>query len=282
MEQPTNITFLNQRYVFQDETTQKKIIFRGLGPLLREFFWSDYDYHAATSKMSATLKKVRESTIRRDPLLYAKGVGGQEVGKKVHDQLEDIILQLESINVQHLLSNPLLHPYVPRIIALIGKMGWQAVATEYLVYEREVKLATKIDLVCRRVDYPSTLILVELKIGYPSVSWNLGNAQIYPFEELCPNSPFHQACLQLMMGAEMFKRTAPSIWRNLELWTIHAAQDGISADPVPRYLLDVSAELFEMMIRACKKNYYLGRPKAREALSDEKKKHAKGTKKKKR
>lgn len=266
-EEDGEVTFRNNRYVFRDKYTRKAQTFRGLGPLLREFFWPSYDYEKATRKANQTLREVRLATPKRDPLLYSKGVGGQDVGKKVHDQLDEVVSG--RVQAHQLIDNPLMHPYVVKIVALLGQVQLVPVQTEYVVYDRSIRLATKIDMLCERKGDPATVVLIELKIGYPSVAWRLGNAQVHPFEEMCENSPFHQACLQVLMGKEMFQ-LRPHGYRRVECMVLHAAQDKVEVEPVPDYLACCSSELYEMMSRACTRNYYLGRPLARK-----RKRHAK-------
>lgn len=262
-----------KRFYFLSAPGQKKIIFRGLSPLLRELFWSNYDYAEATKSMTIHIKTARNHILENSKTnnLPYHGKNGKDLGILIHEQVDHVIKNLSDFTPQKMLDNEFLHPVVKHIFVALGKANISPIASEESVFNTEIKLATKIDLIGRRricigdrVHY--NLVLMELKTGYPGGAFSCSNGSMQPnavFQGLLTNSPLNQAQLQLLFSYKLLEKRLKNKEDCVELLIIHAVGtrvDFIKIDPGMKRTADF---LYQYAVSRAAEDSFIGRPLAR-------------------
>ena len=88
------------------------------------------------------------------------------------------------------------------IRAALADREWIPIAAQYPVGCRSMRLATKVDLVCRRLD--GSIVLVELKCGFDDYFDVAQGCMLHPFQTVGATLR-NRSFLQLMLTAYMFQ-----------------------------------------------------------------------------
>ena len=119
--------------------------------------------------------------------------------------------QIAAVLEQHAQPTPqlcaTLHPYAKAAIQAILARGWCPVACEYPVYDPELNMTTRIDMVAVRSD--GVLVFIELKTGYSDgrFTHDTGNtwrgAALKAIATEFPCNERNRAVVQVVLGAAM-------------------------------------------------------------------------------
>jgi hypothetical protein len=149
----------------------------GLLPKLKKVFWNDYVYTKAK---------------------YGKGTGagskwgGRNRGSTVHAEVEKYV-KMSPSEFRKAVPDP--HPYTAKVVLAIKAYGLFPVASEVVVYDPDIRVAHKVDLVC--ADKAGKIYTFELKNGGDGY-FKRGNAPLGGPYGSYVNSPANQAHLQQM------------------------------------------------------------------------------------
>lgn len=252
----------NDQFRYRASPSSPEVPFRGLHPLLRDLYWGKYDYYEATRHLAKKISAHNRASLEVCPALEHHGVSGRDVGSIVHQQVEQAVK--EGMTAKSLLENTALHPYVRNVFVELGRLGLQCVRAEEIVYDPSIQLATKIDLIARSSRDPNTLVLIEVKVGYPVGSWYASSMVMKrPLHEV-GNSPFHQACLQIMWCGEMLRHRLDPGTR-IRVATLHVTPSRAILEVPPDNLVKMAMPLYEAGRLRALRNPKLGRRKRKRA-----------------
>ena len=174
----------------------------------------------------------------RDRLSVRAGAGdtsnGMQRGLRVHRELERWIKAETSDKRRRMRLSPTSRNILN---VLIIQLGCVPVQTEVTVACDVNKVATRIDIVCKRMD-TNTLVIVEIKTGYGKPRFNAVNNQghLKPKEfRIIPQSHKVFALLQAAVGAFLYKRTFPRA-RVTDAYVVRADSENAESYKVPRHL----------------------------------------------
>lgn len=250
----------------------KRITCRGITNLLSEYFWPTYDYAQATRAIKKNSRALAKEQRAGDLVVGT----GQEIGSHVHQQLAYIANNLDKFQETEVFEQQTTHlyPHVKTILKEIGTIGVQLCQAELVVCHPEIQLATAIDIIGKRAN--GTLVLMEMKVGYVGGAWNCSNDSMHPrkyFADMVSNSPFHQACFQLVIASEMMLRSGMIDTPRVDLIVVHVVNETkVILESVPAGFRRAAEGIFNAMVDACKKDELLGRPAKRKTLEDRMKK----------
>ena len=206
------IIFSSNAFYFIDKKGCHHIL-SGLLPVLKRNFWPNTDINSIMRKPSKKgITKGKRGTTQEKKKVNTTTVGkgrffGSIQGTRIHAELEDFIL-LDDKNFKK--KHPALHPWTKRILEyVICQMKWFPIQCEYPVFDEDLRMATKMDLMC--VD-PATgeLRFIELKTGYKATFEN-SDGRMSKCLRFMPNSPLNWANIQLTATVIMLLRQIPSI-----------------------------------------------------------------------
>lgn len=143
------------------------------------------------------------------PLVCVHGGAGPAHGNVVHDQLRQFVAALGAARFKKpsvLLAE--LDDALPggldvctrRVVNCVYKMGWIPVASEFPVYNIDMRLLTPVDLVCVCAR-TGVLVVLEVKTGYERACWSSMCTDVRlggPLHRIS-NSPQQRAHLQLLL-----------------------------------------------------------------------------------
>lgn len=142
----------------------KKYRFHGLKPTIGKIFfpWVNEDPRFGNKNRQPVLTK--HVPHNQKSICPTHGV---EHGENVHSQIEKYFKMVyqEKKKESEFLELDGLDPCTVKIIATLKLKKWVPVASEYPVYDEDLKLATKIDMIVYDSE-ASELLLIELKTGY--------------------------------------------------------------------------------------------------------------------
>lgn len=152
-------------------------------------------------KTTATSKLLETSPLRF--------LTGQARGSLVHRQMVDVLFCTSMEEFHHRPGNQMgLHPYVPRLIALMLERHVRPLKAEYRIHSFELGCATQVDVV--GVDRDGCITFVEIKTGYSEGAFDKergGDIWIIPGldakRDSFPCTDRNKAIVQLVLGAEM-------------------------------------------------------------------------------
>jgi len=173
----------------------------GLLPFLKGKLWSDYDFR----KISQIKKKITKnpSNKKKTPGTYRvndnvdRRFDGILTGNKVHQQINDFV-SLSNFSFRR--KNGTIHPWSRVILEKIFEYKWVPLASEFMVYDEDIGIATKIDLICLSYETGTKcLVFIELKTGYDGIFLLSYGAMAKPFSRY-GNSYKNQASFQITCG----------------------------------------------------------------------------------
>ena len=151
----------------------------------------------------------RKIPLAVSPQSPLEALKGRELGNLVHRQLLDVLTSQTYEQFRDRPGNSLgIHPYVPRVIKYLLKLGVRPFLAEFRVHDLRIQCATQIDMLA--VDAVGRIAFIELKTGYSGGRYNeehKGETWINPALArhgtafLC--TPRNKAIVQVLLGAEM-------------------------------------------------------------------------------
>lgn len=196
-------------YVFAwnaTKNTMKLRSMRGLTPTLSAAFYPVYRFRLAR-KGPTTPKE-----------LYKGGPSGTRLGKRLDRELHHFRLKRRRPTLPHALS----------VLELVKKRGEQVVFTQLPVFDKDLRMCTKIDLLIKN-EFRFTA--VEIKVGYAHYRHkHTGSNMRFPFEKLT-DSPFNQHLLQTFGSQLLFRSTYPKTPVSAELW--YVSEKGVVVHQIP-------------------------------------------------
>jgi hypothetical protein len=156
---------------------------RGLVPFLTSVFWPDYEYSP-------------------NPMGGKTGVSsafeGKQRGDLVHKQIQHFQTLKGEKEISSFVQDPNTHDYTKKAIAALLMYKWKIVASEFMCFDEDLNVATKIDAIV--VDEKGRLCVLDWKCGGDHY-FERGNGFLSgPFPERKNNSPKNQALLQAFFG----------------------------------------------------------------------------------
>ncbi len=163
---------------------------------------------------------------------------GAERGTLVHRQVEDMVnLDRLSFRRAHRQGE---HPWARDVHeAMVSGYHWRPVRAEFTVYSLRLNVATNIDLIL--TDRRGNIIVVELKTGYAAGAFdtNADNRAWSPAflrEAGVPKTPFGDALVQVVLGAELLRRRWRIPLSKLKLFVVRVDGGGVEFNQVKRSL----------------------------------------------
>lgn len=222
-----------------------KSFVRGLLPVLKDLYWSNYNYYHAAAGAEFK-RRGMNSEVRGSRSL------GMQRGSLVHRQLQAYV-SVKRSTFKKKFSN--VHDYTRRIVHAVEK----DMRLKFLWPEEPVgawpsvgghlagppSVATALDHVC--VD-PETggIVLLEIKCGLPTIV--SGNDSMSGcLEGVLSNAPLHQAFVQLLVSSMMFQRQHGIKVRGA--YVVHCTDKQVYRYSLPASLLAVQERVYDEVLR---------------------------------
>lgn len=227
-------------YMYVDAQTKKRRTLRGLTT------WMD------TLSRASNLPVERFSPSSA-PRMHGPlgGLTGTARGSLVHRQVEDLVnLDLGSFRHVHRQGE---HPWAHDALeAMVTGYHWRPVRAEFVVHSLKHNIASSIDLIM--CDRRGRLIVVELKTGYTDGAFdrNMSRRVWNPSwlrDAGVPKTPFGDAMVQVMVGAELLRRRWRVPYTMLRLYVVRVDQAGVEFNRVPTSLFRSLAPQFMARLR---------------------------------
>jgi hypothetical protein len=193
----------------------------GLLNPLRKALWPRYKYDAANDRAAARFTK-RDRSLRQPS-------DGRRRGSRVHKQIE-MLTNYGTSAVRR--SRHRIDDYTRKFCVALAAWKWRPVRAELPLYDPDVDIATKADLLC--VDAQDRVVLVEIKTGYYA-SWNRGCHEMSgPLQRAMSDSPCNQSLMQLLFTKRMVENAyATPVER---AYVVRIDPDGVTPTRLPREL----------------------------------------------
>lgn len=230
--------------------------YTGLTNALRTHFWPDFDLDSA--RKNATRNKARDRELRRKrrrqqsmswkvrKRIIETGTRkhGVELGSLVHQQLEDYAnLSRHAFLEKH---RDGVNAYTVKIALLLHAMKLKPVIAEVPVFCERSHVATKIDMVCTRID-TGLPVLVEIKTSYQGYFSKFNGAYMQTPLSAWPSHPLNHARVQVIM-ARLFLKHRYGI-KNFDALVVHCYRDGVQAHCIPRQWFAMEDALYSTLVR---------------------------------
>ena len=231
---------------------------RGLCPTLAKFFFPLYSRNAAKPAPNTSIRPQRSRPL-------TKSISGLQLGRKVDEQVQAI----GAFCIQHLLPPECfavdippsenscgaayrqalifyngMHDYTHRFFKTLTVHGLDLVAVQSVVGSSYYKVATAVDVVCRkRTD--GSLVIVELKTGYDRYYEHFCGRLLSPFETQV-DSARNQHQLQLGFTAQLY---ASQHRRDVSGYVFRIHRDGESIYPLESWVRENIRSDFEAILK---------------------------------
>jgi hypothetical protein len=181
-------------------------VFTGITHKLHDVFYPDTE--------EDPYKRSKEDIKRRKPLKHYQPQGtfkrkcktfGSKHGTKVHQQIQTFVKQF--VKGKKITFRRSLDACTIRILKLLLTKGWIPVASELMVYDEELKIATAIDLIVLEVT-TQKMFFIELKTGYENEEYGIhptDKGMSKPLNKIA-NCPQNRHQLQLLMTLLIVQR----------------------------------------------------------------------------
>lgn len=206
-QSPVVSTGATYSYVGTGVDDAKPILLKGLTSVMSGYLYRDApDAGRKRSHSAANAPPARPLAAHN---FRGRGkLRGFQRGTLIHTQIEDAVhLTPAQFTARHPEG---IHPWAHALLTEILARGWRPVKSEFIVHDRDVFMATRIDIVC--VDKNGHLYLIETKSGYANGTFDMddGTAQ-WAIPELAtvpnfPCTPRNLAVIQICMGGLMAHR----------------------------------------------------------------------------
>lgn len=237
---------------------KSSVPFRGLRPLIRQLYWPDYDYYEATRPVAKEMTRYKKELFKNKPDLAEHSHFSQDVSSAVHKQVEHVVRHRRDYNAQKIRDDKHLHPCVKHVFEELGRCKLYVVASEEIVYDPVIRLATAVDLVCSSLLDPAFVLLVEMKVGFSGGAWNASNGTLASPLDQFDNSPYHQACVQVLFACEMMRpRLTPGT--SIGGAVLHVQPDGAKLQKIPDPMARISRGVYELASLSAQADSTLGR-----------------------
>ena len=204
----------------------------GLMPTLSAAFWPDYEYAPppARYRCATGVRSAREGMAR---------------GTLVHRQLEHYAND-DDAQWRRRRKRRRLHPYAQKAVLAMREWGWTPVIAELTVYDPELEMATRLDMLC--LDAQERAVLVEWKCGMDNYMCRGSAPMRGPLRALYSNAPLNQALVQLMFTRSFLHRTYGL--QPAEAYVVQIREDGIVPYALPARMLHAE-QACRTYVRAC-------------------------------
>jgi hypothetical protein len=217
-------------FQLKDAVSGKRKKLRGLKPLLEKVFWPDYQFVRHDHRISTGAGGARE---------------GQMRGTLVHSQVKDYTNKpFKVFKARH---SEDLQEYTKQL--LIQKKNWGNIvgAAEVPLYDSGLMIGTATDEITYDISKPKEIIMYEWKIGFDGY-FNQGSGPMHGIlGGVLNNSPFNQACVQLLFNYIFLKITL-GIEAD-KLYVVCVNKDGVNREPVPEVLLKNVSSIYKFFAK---------------------------------
>lgn len=147
--------------------------------------------------------------------------GGQWRGQDIGRQVDQEISSWAKCPKKFVASTA--HAYTRNLIAAFRTWGWKPVTGQLCIGSLSFTVGTAIDLVFLNTD--QQMIIVELKCGFDGYWQTPTGMMLAPLDDV-PNSPLHQATVQLLFGELLMNLTTRH--RPVHAWVVLANGLGVT------------------------------------------------------
>lgn len=148
----------------------KRQLLRGLTAVIRDVLV--YKHPIGKKGTARKTLEEEEGMHLSSPALFAHGsMTGIMRGSRVHREIEDAIAMPTHVFLRKYPEG--MHTLTYRTLAAIDEKGWRPIKAEFIVYDLELKIATRIDVLA--VNKEGKILVVENKTGYAHDAFLLAN-----------------------------------------------------------------------------------------------------------
>ena len=187
-----------------DYAQDKWILLDGVTGVMKREIWkrgTKSQRKLAASRKPAARRPATAPAKRRDPL---QRMPGFMQGSLVHRQIAAVLEQHAQPTPQLCAT---LHPYAKAAIQAVLARNWVPVACEYPVFDPQLNMTTRVDMVAVRQD--GVLVFIELKTGYSDGRFTLATGDewrgtaLRAIADQFPCNERNRAVVQVTLGAAM-------------------------------------------------------------------------------
>lgn len=197
---------------------------RGLLPLLRKVYWPDYVYTEGDSNYHVST-----------------GAGGLKEGinrgKLVHRQLRDFTNKSEKYFRS--VHGPSIHDYTLNVVKAKLEWGTTTGVAEFPLFDEELGIGTAADDISLQGN--NTIVVSDWKVGQDS-SFRVGSGPMKGVLSHLSNSPFNQACVQLLFNYIFLLKTYGL--RPDKLYAVQICTSGVDPREVPWPLIENANSIY--------------------------------------
>lgn len=219
---------------------QKRVLLRGLTRTMREALVEREPGSRSTGRKDPGNG---EEEIPEDPAAFAEAsLTGVMRGSRVHREVEDAILMSPKVFLRKYPRG--MRSDTRRLLGALDERGWRPFKAEFIVYDLDLGIATRIDLLA--VNREGRVLFVENKTGYgngtfidgPPGDWKVD----LPFE--CTQKAL--ALVQATMGLLMAVRLLRLDERAVEACVVQVDETALRWCPVPtEFIQENGANLYQ-------------------------------------
>jgi hypothetical protein len=216
----------------------------------KRVFWPAWTFHEAENPDD--FERVKVVTSLRDP---DKKLQGRNLGLHVDHEIAYLVclMQTSKISLSKLLAESFgsvrhenrlrlmgalkwIHPYTLAALRTLRENKLEPLASQVVVADAEQKVATAVDIVCRRMGTTletkrPTLIVVELKCGFDNYNRASCGQMGPPFADMS-DTPEHQHQIQLAFTQLFFQKTFARVKVLALLMRVHSK--GVNMTELPK------------------------------------------------
>jgi hypothetical protein len=223
----------------------------GLVPALHRSLWPDYQYvRSAAKKKKTGLRRPSDGRLRGEYVHFQLELlanGGLDALIKAMRAKRQFVTNCDLILRDQNGTDVHINPLTIKAGLALREWKWRPVVAELPVYDAQLGIATKTDMLC--LDRNNDAVLVEWKCGYDNY-WQIGNRPMRgPLARRYSNSPMNQALLQALFTRRIIERSyGVKIKR---AFVVHLHMDGVDPHEVPRELQE-NVELLARFVSAAR------------------------------
>lgn len=214
---------------------------KGVNPVLKTIFYSNYTYNYKTMITPEKFKKIK--TMNEKPDNIGVKLGPISRGSIVHDQIR---LWAESIKRNdptiYYNTHAYVDPMTKYFFTWMKVRNFKPVVCELPICDPSIKLGTACDMIAS--DEHGDLYLIEIKTGNIK-TFNSYNG--FMESVLCnlDNSPYNQGRLQLITTYQILKRIYSVNIKKCIL--VHISEDGVNESIIKENVLSFSNKVYDVI-----------------------------------
>lgn len=226
--------------VIDPETKKEYGTLKGVNPVLKRIFYSNYCFDNKNMITPENLKKYKSKNKKPDNL--GVELGPISRGKIVHDQIN--LLSDKKFEKLYKSKYTYIDPMTEFFYDWMKIRKLRPVICELPICDPSIKLGTAADMIAR--DLNGNLYLIEVKTGNLK-TFNSYNGLMESGLSDLNNSPYNQGRLQLVITCQILKRIYSINIKRCFL--VHLSDDGVNEKIIDDNMMKVADTIYDIVVK---------------------------------